>query len=180
MNPLQRLLWPLLVLLNAVPAHAADSGHSDSATDTASAAIAAVPLTAPVSAAPLSTAPLSTAPLSTPPVMVEPFSVGSLAQLLLGLGLVVALILLLAWGLRRMGGATGFGHAGLRVVASLPLGTRERVVLIQAGEQQLLIGVAPGRVNLLQRFETPVIDPQATPSHPFSDRLRDAMSRNRG
>ncbi len=111
------------------------------------------------------------------PMVVEPFSAASLMQLLLGLGLVIVLIFALAWFVRRAGGL-GQSQGGLRVVASLPLSTRERVVLVQAGEHQLLLGVAPGRVNLLQQFDTPVIDPQATPPGAFADRLREAVSRS--
>ncbi len=46
----------------------------------------------------------------------------------------------------------------MRVVASLSLSARERLVLVQAGEQQLLLGVAPGRVNLIEKYEQPLIE----------------------
>lgn len=108
------------------------------------------------------------------------FSAGSLLQLLLGLALVIGMILALAWAARRTGFAAGINHADLKVIATLTLGARERVVLVQIGEQQMLLGVAPGRVNLLQTFETPLIDPSKTPGSQFAERLREALHRSRG
>ncbi|OMH30042.1 flagellar biosynthetic protein FliO [Motiliproteus sp. MSK22-1] len=114
---------------------------------------------------------------STAPVVVPPFSTDSILQMLFGLGLVVALIFTLAWLLKRIGGVGGFAQSGLRVVATLPLSTRERAVLVQAGDKQLLLGVAPGRVNLLETFDKPVIDSASTSGNQFSHRLKDAIAR---
>mgnify|MGYP000383068744 CR=1 FL=1 len=50
----------------------------------------------------------------------------------------------------QLGSGTG---QSMRVVSAISVGTRERVVLVQVGEQQLVLGVAPGRVNLLQQID---------------------------
>lgn len=65
--------------------------------------------------------------------------------LLLVLGAIVAL----AWAYRSMGRATGNPGMALRVLGSVHLGNREKVVLLQSGKLQLLVGVAPGSVRLL-------------------------------
>ncbi|HHB12450.1 MAG TPA: flagellar biosynthetic protein FliO [Chromatiales bacterium] len=78
---------------------------------------------------------------------------GYLAQMLVSLLAVLALIALAAWLLRRfvrMGAAAG---GLLRVRAGLPLGGRERILLVQAGDTHLLLGVAPGRVQTLHVFD---------------------------
>ena len=54
---------------------------------------------------------------------------------------------------RRMRGFGGGGTAGLEVIGQLPVGPRERAVLIRVGEHQLLLGVAPGQVRTLHVFE---------------------------
>lgn len=77
-------------------------------------------------------------------------------QMVLGLGLVVGVILLLAWGLRRLSNLHPSGK--MKVVATLPLGTRERAMLIEVGDRQVLLGVAPGRVSLLADYPEKVIE----------------------
>lgn len=106
---------------------------------------------------------------------VDPINGGSLMQLTAGLILVIALILALAWVLKRYSGFSG-QYKGLRVIASVPLTTREKLVLVQAGEQQLLLGVAPGRVNLLQSYDQPLIESGRTAGE-FAAKLQQALSR---
>jgi flagellar protein FliO/FliZ len=80
----------------------------------------------------------------------------SLARLVFGTGVAVAVLLLGARWFMRYGGAQGVATGALRVVASLHLGQRERAVVVQVGERQLLLGVAPGRVALLHELGTPL------------------------
>ncbi|MEH6470189.1 MAG: flagellar biosynthetic protein FliO [Halopseudomonas sp.] len=108
----------------------------------------------------------------------EGFDLATLGQLLAGLVLVLVVFLGLAWLVRRSGIAGGFSHQGLNVIATLPLTTRERVVLVQAGSQQLLLGVAPGRVNLLQSFDQPLVESTAPAAPPFSQWLQRAMAKS--
>ena len=91
-----------------------------------------------------------------PPLQVEPLAGGSLAKIGFGLLVVVALIVALSWGMRRMGGFAGGGAGSLRILGGLSMGTRERVVLIQVCDKQLLLGVAPGRVQTLHVLEQPI------------------------
>ena len=44
----------------------------------------------------------------------------------------------------------------IQVLASTPLGQRERAVLLQVGSDQILVGVAPGSVNTLHELSNPV------------------------
>lgn len=76
-------------------------------------------------------------------------SAAAFTQMLGSLLAVVVLILVVAAVLRRMPGA-GLGRSGaLKLRASLSLGTRERIVMVDAGDKTLVLGVAPGRVNTL-------------------------------
>src|SRR5215471_18577265 len=75
---------------------------------------------------------------------------GSLVQMVLSLAGVVAMILVLAWMSRRMQGLRGQGASDLKLRASLSVGMKERVVLLEACGQQVLIGVAPGSVSILK------------------------------
>jgi len=78
--------------------------------------------------------------------------------------LVVSLILALGWLAKRMPGfgrATGGGNA-LRIVGSLNLGPRDRVVVVDVGGTQLLLGVGQNGMTTLHTLTQPL--PVAQPS----------------
>ncbi|OAX55088.1 flagellar biosynthetic protein FliO [Xanthomonas graminis] len=95
----------------------------------------------------------------------------SLIGAVFALLLVLALILGMAWVLKRLPGS-GFRPAeGLRVVASLAVGAKERVVVIDVNGEQLLLGVSPGGVRTLHHLPEPL--PQApVPSLPNLKQLK--------
>lgn len=106
---------------------------------------------------------------------------GDVIRILLTLGLVVVLIFVLAWLLRRTG-SLGNSGGSIRVLAGASVGQRERVVLLGVGERQFLVGVAPGSVRLIERFDEPVVEPSESGpvASDFAARLRGALERQRG
>lgn len=95
---------------------------------------------------------------------------GSLMQVTLSLLLVLAVVFGAAWLTRRVRGLGRFGNEALKVVTEVAVGTKERVVLVQVGKQQLLLGVAPGRVNTLHVLDEPVTpQPSDTVIAPAAD-----------
>ena len=83
----------------------------------------------------------------------------------MALVLVLGLILGLAWLLRRLPG--GFRPAeGLRVVGSLALGAKERVMVVEVGGRQLLLGVTPAGISLLHDLPEPLppVEPPRLPN----------------
>ncbi|MCK9284403.1 MAG: flagellar biosynthetic protein FliO [Rhodocyclaceae bacterium] len=101
---------------------------------------------------------------------------GSLLQLMLGFGVVLALLFAALWLLKRISAPQGFSARLLRVVGSTPVGPRERVVVVEIGERWLVLGVAPGRISSLHdlpRQETP----PATTDGDFASRIRRALER---
>jgi len=86
----------------------------------------------------------------------DPVNMTSLWQLTLGMVLVLGLIISIAWLLKRSGRFQMAAGGGLRVLGGLSMGARERVVLLQVGETQLLVGVAPGRVQTLHVLDKPL------------------------
>ena len=78
---------------------------------------------------------------------------GSVAGALGSLALVLVLIVALGWVARRlrdMRGARGKGE--LQLLGGVAVGGKERIVVVQFGNDQLVVGVAPGNVTLLQRY----------------------------
>jgi flagellar protein FliO/FliZ len=76
-------------------------------------------------------------------------------SMILSLLMVLVLIILCAFVLKRFN-LTQQGVSQLKVVTSLSLGAKERVVVIQAGEQQLLLGVTAQQVTLIERLAEPL------------------------
>ena len=110
------------------------------------------------SLAPLAALAQSDRPFAAPSTVqsVAPSGVGSLGQVTLSLGIVLAVIFAAAWALRRMRGFSKTAGHSLDVLADLPLGQKERAVLIRCGTTQLLLGVAPGRVTTLHVLAEPI------------------------
>jgi len=86
----------------------------------------------------------------------DPTGGGYLVQLVAGLLIVLLCIVLLAWLAKRFNGFQSSSGGVLRVVDGMSMGARERVVLVQVGSTQLLLGVAPGRVTTLHVLEQPI------------------------
>ncbi|MFY0747298.1 MULTISPECIES: flagellar biosynthetic protein FliO [unclassified Pseudomonas] len=104
---------------------------------------------------------------------------GQLTQLVLGLLLVVGLIFVLAWLMRRVQ-SIGPGNAQvIEMIGSRSLGPRDRLVLVQVGEEQILLGITPGRITPLHVLKTPVPTTQSQPATPeFAQRLMELLGKD--
>lgn len=106
------------------------------------------------------------------PVKVEaPSAAGALGGTVFALALVVGLIFGLAWIARRMPGVASQRNAALRVVASLALGPRERVVVVDVGGTQLLLGVGAGGTRALHTLTSPLPVDVPAQTAPFAQLL---------
>jgi len=166
--------------LLALPAIALDgSGVATSgvATDVAASDAAKADATASEVAAAAHAAPGAATPGAAPHTMPAPGSAvaaTSPLNMMLGLLFLLGLVALAWWFVKRTGGAQWQGARAMKVVAGLSVGARERVMLIEVGGQQVLIGVAPGRVNLLHRFEEPVVTDTGG-GEDFASKIRQVM-----
>lgn len=87
---------------------------------------------------------------------VDSLSTGYLGQLVVGLVIVLLCIVALAWIAKRFNRLQSTPDGSLRVLGGMSMGARERIVLVQVGENQLLLGVAPGRINTLHVLDQPL------------------------
>jgi flagellar protein FliO/FliZ len=88
-------------------------------------------------------------------------STPSMFGAVLALLLVLALIVGLGWLLKRLPGSGFRPPEGMKLVASLSLGARERVVVVEVNGQQLLLGVSAGGISTLHVLPEPL---PATPA----------------
>ncbi|HWZ49058.1 MAG TPA: flagellar biosynthetic protein FliO [Herbaspirillum sp.] len=98
---------------------------------------------------------------SSPPV---PSAGSSSLSMLFGLALVLGLIVCLAWLFKRSGLAPAMNaSAAAKVVGGVSVGNRERIVVVEVGDQWIVVGVAPGRVTALSTMSKQESVPVNTP-----------------
>ncbi len=105
--------------------------------------------------------------------------VGQLMQLVLGLLLVLGLIFFLAWLLRRVqqAGPAGKGQV-IELIGSRALSQRDRLVLVQVGNEQILLGLTPGSITALHVLKEPVQVPSTEAATPeFAQRLMELLGK---
>ena len=105
---------------------------------------------------------------------------GQLTQLVFGLLLVLGLIFLLAWLLRRVqqAGPAGKGQV-IGIVGSRALGPRDRLMLVQVGNEQILLGLSPGNITALHVLKEPVQVPGTEkPTPEFAQRLLEMLGKD--
>jgi len=79
--------------------------------------------------------------------------------------LALLVVLVLAWLVLRVLKRTQFGKSTddtLRFLRALPVGTRERIVLIQYRGKEYMLGVTPGGINLLEKRAVALAEDQAS------------------
>jgi len=104
---------------------------------------------------------------------------GQLGQLLVGLLLVIGLIFLMAWAVRRIQNITPRGGQIIKLVASQALGPRDRLLLVQVGSEQILLGLSAGRITPLHVLAEPVHLPDGEPaSAEFAQRLMELLGKD--
>ena len=101
----------------------------------------------------------------------ETSTISSLSNMLGGLVLVVLLIFVLAYLVKRFNLAPS-SQGVLKTITMTPLGQKEKLVLIELEGQQYLLGVTPHSINLIDKLEEPV----NIESDSFASRLRQAKS----
>ena len=97
-------------------------------------------------------------------------------EVALGLALVIVLIFAVAWAMRRMVPGAGGGSSVLKILAALPVGPRERLLLVDAAGRQLLLGVTAQQITALHSFDVPVNMPATAVSGEFATRLREMLA----
>ena len=76
----------------------------------------------------------------------------AMGKVVLALVFITFLIVGFAWLAKRSGLSSLVSNKKIQVIASTPLGGREKAVLVKVGETHLLLGVSPGRVSSLHAF----------------------------
>ncbi len=115
------------------------------------------------------------------PVAVDPVSSSYLIKLSFGLLVVVGLVFFLAWLVKKMQLVQGSNHGLIKIVSAISVGQRERIALIQVGEEQLLIGLTPGRIDKLHTLKKAIeTGDQSTPvSSSFQQKFQQLLNKEK-
>lgn len=123
--------------------------------------------------------------ISLSPLFLSPFSAfaapeslsnpTSVVSIFLSLLLVIAIVFILALLMRRFN-VTATGNGQLNVVASMVAGTRERIMVIEVGQEQHLVGVTATNINHLAKLDAPLEKPEHSAGGNFKDKLTQALA----
>ena len=152
----------------------ASASQSDTASNTAVQAPAtnAVETNNSVTQTPVTTNSSTAAPKPTLPPQTTS-SASQLASLLGGLILILGLIYGLSWFVKRFSQGGFMQNPNMKIISAMPLGTRERLLLVDVGGKQLLLGVTATQINTLHVFDEPVaqVEKPAPIASDFSQKL---------
>ncbi len=112
---------------------------------------------------------------------VDPVSSGYLIKLSIGLVIVLGLIFGLSWLLKKMQLTQHTNNGAIQIISAISVGHRDRLALVQIGEEQILVGLTPGRIKKLHSLKKPVDltnDAQINDSL-FADKFQQMLKRNK-
>ncbi|MTW11055.1 flagellar biosynthetic protein FliO [Pseudoduganella eburnea] len=115
-----------------------------------------------------------------------PSAAGSLVQTILSLGFVIALLVGLAWLLKRFGPKHITGGTTVKLVGALSVGARERILVVEVGEQWIVVGASPGRMNALATMprqeidESTLANAQPVPGANFAEWFKQTIEKRNG
>ena len=104
---------------------------------------------------------------------VEPLSYGNAISGIFSLLLVLGLLFVCAWVLRRGRGVMGVSTQKIAVTSQLSLGVKEKILLLRVGEENILVGYSGNTLTGLHAWQgdvPPDIDSPA-PTAGFSEYL---------
>jgi flagellar protein FliO/FliZ len=172
------------------PAAAAPAAAEAAAADGAqvgAAAGGAAPAATPEQQAALAGARAANAPAPNNVLAAQaPSAASSLVQTVLSLGFVIALLVGLAWLLKRFGPKNITGGTTVKLVGALSVGARERILVVEVGEQWIVVGASPGRMNALATMPRQEIDEgdlaaaQPIPGANFAEWFKQTIEKRNG
>ena len=84
-------------------------------------------------------------------------STAGLTQWLASSFLVLLLIIGLGWALKKSRLVPNLGREDFKVIYTLPVGVKEKLLVVQAGDEQLLLGVTAQQISFLSKIEPPLM-----------------------
>ena len=77
------------------------------------------------------------------------------ASMIISLLMVLALIIASAWLLKKFN-VSNHSVTGMKVISSLALGNKEKLIVVQIADEQLLLAVSAQQINLIKVLDHPL------------------------
>jgi len=112
-------------------------------------------------------------------VINKPLGASDFFQVILGLGFVLVSIIVLVWIMKKLNRFSLSKNDQLQVVAAINVGSREKVIVLQVGETQILLGITPNTINSLHVLDKalPVPEKNEIFANGFPNKLLDALKK---
>ena len=108
---------------------------------------------------------------------VDPVSASTLSKITLGLVFILLLIFVLAWAMKKMQLTPNANNRLINIVSAISVGHRDRIALIEVGDEQFVVGITPGHIETLHTLKNPVEIPDGPDSMSggFQDKFKQIM-----
>jgi len=115
------------------------------------------------------------------PERLDPVSTSGVIQLAFGLAIVVMLIFMISWLVKRVSGFSVYSNPHLKVISGLHVGQKEKILLIQIADKQIVVGVTASSIRTLHQLESNIIndDTSMRDNIPFAERLLQALKKEK-
>ena len=110
-------------------------------------------------------------------------SSSGLFQLVFGLLVVLGLMAAAAWALKYFSIKQKIGGTNIRIIGGVNLGNRERILIVEAADQWIVVGVTPGSINALATMpkqETVPVTDDTTDVKIFPEWLKKTLEKRNG
>lgn len=108
-----------------------------------------------------------------PPI---PDTQDQLLEVTLALIGIIVLIYGLAWFLKRGKNLVPSAGIPMKTLGVLPMGVKEKIILVEVGSKQILLGMTPHNITSLATFDEPVMDSSQGKQSSFSTKLKEILS----
>ncbi|QIA62810.1 flagellar biosynthetic protein FliO [Vibrio astriarenae] len=108
---------------------------------------------------------------------VEPKEHFDVATTIGSLFIVILVIVALMFVLKKMRVPSLLNHKDLAIVRQIPVGQKERLAVVKAGDEHFLVGITQHNINLVSKLETPLSDDVQDDST-FGSQLSKMLNKN--
>lgn len=100
---------------------------------------------------------------------------GFIFKIVLSLIIVAACVAVTIWMIKKAGRFNHSAFGNLKIIDSLNLGARERLLLLQVADQQVLVAISPGHIETILVLNKNIETPPAQIEKTFSQKLKQIM-----